>query len=46
MNEQEITTLDGLAAALDADEGQAQAPEADVSDAVEQDESTHEADAP
>lgn len=46
MDEQEITTLDGLAAALDADEGQAQAPEADAADAVEQDESTHEADAP
>lgn len=45
MDEQEITTLDGLAAALDADEGQAQAPEADAADAVEQDESTHEADA-
>ena len=46
MDEQEITTLDGLAAALDADEGQAQAPEADAADAVEQDESAHEADAP
>ena len=46
MENDEITTLDGLAAALDADEGQAQAPEADAADAAEQDESTHEADAP
>ena len=46
MENDEITTLDGLAAALDADEGQAQAPEADGTQAAEQDESTNEADAP
>ena len=46
MENDEITTLDGLAAALDADEGQAQAPEADGTQAAEQDESTHEAEAP
>ena len=46
MDEQEITTLDGLAAALDTDEGQAQAPEAEDTQAAEQDESDHEAEAP
>ena len=46
MENEEITTLDGLAAALDADEGQAHAPETEGQQAAEQDESAHEADAP
>ena len=46
MENEEITTLDGLAAALDADDGQAQAPYAEVQQAAEQGEGIHEADAP
>lgn len=46
MEEQEITTLDGLAAALDTDEGQAQAPKAEDNQAAEQGAIDHEAGAP
>lgn len=46
MENEEITTLDGLAAALDADDGQAQAPGAEEQQAAGQDEGIREADAP
>lgn len=47
MENEEITTLDDLAAALSAADGQAtEAPEADEQQAAEQDESDHEAEAP